>query len=71
MRNTGIVLFLIGIYIVLNSGSLRDVVFGKASVSFLNPQERKTGGSRRTNNPDDPDGGSVVGGKLIGYDPRR
>ena len=38
MRNTGILLFLAGIYIVINSGSLRDLVFGKAHISFLNPK---------------------------------
>lgn len=39
MRNTGILLFLAGIYIVINSGSLRDLVFGKATISFLNPKD--------------------------------
>lgn len=38
MRNTGILLFLAGIYIVINSGSLRDLVFKRAHISFLNPK---------------------------------
>lgn len=37
MRNTGILLLLIGIYIVVNSGSFRDLVFGKAEIGFLKP----------------------------------
>lgn len=37
MRNTGILLFLVGIYVVVNSGSFRDLVMGKAKVGFLTP----------------------------------
>lgn len=40
MRNTGIVLLLIGIYIVINSGSFRDLVFGTAEISFLKPSAK-------------------------------
>lgn len=39
MRNTGILLLLVGIYIVINSGSFRDLVFGKASLGFLNSKQ--------------------------------
>ena len=39
MRNTGILLFLAGIYIIVNAGSFRDLVFGKAKIGFLTPKE--------------------------------
>lgn len=46
MRNTGILIFLVGIYVIINSGSFRDVLLGKASVSFLNPKAAKNVGPR-------------------------
>lgn len=51
MRNTGIVLLLIGIYIVINSGSFRDLVFGTAEIGFLKPSSNGSsgGGSWTTN----------------------
>jgi len=42
MRNTGILLFLVGLYLVINSGSFRDVVLGKADITFLNPKDKST-----------------------------
>lgn len=47
MRNTGILLLLVGIYIVVNSGSFRDLVFGKAEIGFLK-QNRDTSSSDET-----------------------
>lgn len=47
MRNTGVLLLLVGIYIIVNSGSFRDLVFGKAEIGFLTPSAkgRAVGGS--------------------------
>lgn len=42
MRNTGILLFIAGIYIVINSGSFRDLVMGKAQISFLQPKGKSS-----------------------------
>lgn len=51
MRNTGILLFLVGIFMVINAGSFRDLVFGKATISFLNPRTGSsfTGGKASSN----------------------
>lgn len=42
MRNVGWLLLLAGIFVVVNSGSFRDVVMGKASFGFLNPKSVAT-----------------------------
>lgn len=38
MRNTGLVLVLIGIFVFINANNFADVVRGKSSLSFLNPK---------------------------------
>lgn len=48
MRNTGILLLLIGIYIIANSGSFRDLVRGKATLNLLNPTNPETTDTRTT-----------------------
>lgn len=53
MRNTGILILLAGAYIVINSGSFRDVLLGKARISFLTPKDAEVG----------PDGGRNDGGR--------
>lgn len=45
MRNTGILLVLVGIYIVINSGSFRDLVKGTATLGFMNPKSASTSSS--------------------------
>jgi len=38
MRNTGILFLLAGIYVIVNAGSFRDLIFGKAKIGFLTPK---------------------------------
>lgn len=52
MRNTGILLFLAGLYIVINSGSFRDLVFGKAEIGFLTPKKSTSKVTAETKNED-------------------
>jgi hypothetical protein len=42
MRNTGILLLIVGAYIAINAGSFRDLVFGKAKLGFINPKDAST-----------------------------
>lgn len=72
MRNTGILLFLVGVYLIWNSGSFRDVLLGKARLNFIDlstartipvGSEDKGGGGKSANNPPKPsDNKSTVGG---------
>lgn len=38
MKNFGIVLLLVGIFIFLNATNFRDVILGKAKLQFVNPK---------------------------------
>lgn len=69
MRNTGILLFLVGVYLVLNSGSFRDVILGKADISFLNPKgsnSDKSSGRVRSGSWDDDENDSDSISKKVG-----
>lgn len=48
MRNTGILVLLVGVFIVINSGSFRDVVLGKAKFNFIQPASSGTASSKTT-----------------------
>lgn len=48
MRNTGILLLIIGAFLIINAGSFRDLVLGKAKLNFVNP---KTASSSTKSNP--------------------
>lgn len=56
MTSTGILLIIIGLFVVINSGSFRDIVAGKASFGFLNPKQsasntQSSSGSSSRNGP--------------------
>lgn len=38
MTSFAILLILFGVFVIINSGSLKDVMFGKAQVNFINPK---------------------------------
>jgi hypothetical protein len=39
MKNSGLLLLLIGIFIFLNATNFTDVIRGRSTLSFLNPKE--------------------------------
>lgn len=38
MTSFAILLILIGIFVIINASSFKDVVFGNAKISFINPK---------------------------------
>jgi len=39
MRNTAFLLFIVGIFIILNSSNFVDIIMGKTTLTFLNPKD--------------------------------
>jgi hypothetical protein len=65
MRNTGLLLLIIGIFFFINSSNFASVLRGRYNLSFINPKSNSSTGSSTTG-PAIGDPGEAINGRPGG-----